>query len=86
MIEHRHPRDVCHCGDARQSHKDGTGRCLLEDLCTPVPCQRFRLGRPARLRYRAREDRWYANIGEAGWVGRWRTARGALELSRSPGA
>ena len=45
-----HPDDCCACGDYRKQHKDGTGRCLLGDLCTPYPCRRF------RLHYRAADD------------------------------
>lgn len=38
-----HPFDVCFCGDYRHQHVGGTGRCLLGDLCTPLPpCQEFR--------------------------------------------
>jgi hypothetical protein len=35
--------DVCACGDSRDQHVDGTGRCRLAALCTPSPCHRFRL-------------------------------------------
>lgn len=41
------PEDLCRCGDARRQHLHGTGRCNLGSLCTPYPCQRFRLFRPA---------------------------------------
>lgn len=37
------PWDICHCGDYRRSHVEGTGRCQLDDLCTPGRCQKFRL-------------------------------------------
>lgn len=35
--------DTCYCGDYRHQHLNGTGRCLLEDLCTPSRCSKFRL-------------------------------------------
>ena len=40
-----HPLDVCACGDYRQQHDNGTGRCNLRDLCSPARCLRFRLFR-----------------------------------------
>lgn len=42
-----HPLDVCRCGDWRHQHVDGTGRCRLGSLCTPHPCQKFRLFKEA---------------------------------------
>lgn len=41
--EQRSPGDICVCGDARRSHRDGTMECLLHDLCTPSRCLLFRL-------------------------------------------
>jgi hypothetical protein len=40
--EKPHPLDACYCGDFRYQHAKGGGRCLLGDLCTPTPCQKFR--------------------------------------------
>lgn len=45
--EETSPLDVCKCGDYRRQHKDGVGRCLLGDLCTPSGCHKFRLSHPA---------------------------------------
>lgn len=45
MTAQEHPLDVCECGDYRHQHKNGKGRCLLGDLCTPTPCQKFRFFR-----------------------------------------
>ena len=42
MALNNHPFDVCECGDYRHQHSGGTGRCLLGNLCTPTPCERFR--------------------------------------------
>ena len=47
------PLDVCVCGDYRRQHANGTGRCLLGDLCTPHGCGQFRLFRAAALGYTA---------------------------------
>lgn len=44
------PFDVCECGDYRHQHVDGSGRCKLGSLCTPTPCQKFRLFRAAESR------------------------------------
>jgi hypothetical protein len=44
-MSERHPLDTCKCGDYRRQHVDGVGRCKLEELCTPTPCQKFRLSR-----------------------------------------
>lgn len=39
--------DGCACGDYRHQHVDGVGRCKLGSLCTPYPCQKFRLSKKA---------------------------------------
>lgn len=39
--------DGCACGDYRHQHVNGIGRCTLGSLCTPYPCQRFRLSSDA---------------------------------------
>ncbi len=41
------PYDVCYCGDYRHQHVNGIGRCMLGSLCTPTPCQKFRLASAA---------------------------------------
>ena len=42
--------DICACGDYRQSHVDGTGRCLLPDNIAHgfEACHAFRLSAPAQ--------------------------------------
>ncbi len=43
------PHDICHCGDARRDHKNGTGACIFNepgrfDLCHGgEDCVEFRL-------------------------------------------
>lgn len=41
-----HDLDTCMCGDYRRQHVNGAGRCMLNELCTPTPCRKFRLFRP----------------------------------------
>jgi hypothetical protein len=47
------PKDVCKCGDYRDQHLNGVGRCLLGELCTPERCGEFRLFQRASERRRA---------------------------------
>lgn len=58
------PLDECDCGDFRQDHVDGTGRCLYPTHHIPDPelnvCRKFRLA------------------GRAGWRERYRNCQGAL--------
>jgi hypothetical protein len=47
-----HPRDECECGDARESHADGVGKCAFNRNGGGVghhgapDCDRFRLAFP----------------------------------------
>lgn len=41
--DQRDLHDICMCGDARRSHRDGTMECQLGELCTPGRCRMFRL-------------------------------------------
>src|SRR5262245_32411574 len=40
--------DICKCGDYRHQHVNGTGACVLRELCTPDRCSQFRLSGVAR--------------------------------------
>lgn len=47
-----HPKDICECGDYRQSHALGRGSCAVcrwEYQPLGYPCQRFRLAKRAPL-------------------------------------
>lgn len=43
-----HPKDECECGDYREVHAGGTGRCCMPDDLTHgnTPCLSFRLAFP----------------------------------------
>lgn len=73
-----HPADVCCCGDYRRQHVGGEGRCTLGNLCSPAPCRRFRLNRPAPV-IRWHRGGWYS-IGRRSpliLLGPFRNARAA---------